>query len=147
MKKARENIEGSEREQYAELRDYLNQILLSNPGSTVYLDTTLMPDSLPLFKRVYISFEACKKGFVLGCRPFIGLDGTFLKGFYGGQLLNAIGQDTNNQIFPIAYAVVDSKTRDNWKWFLENLHNDLGNYKVHGWNFISDQQKGLIPAM
>ncbi|XP_052114080.1 uncharacterized protein LOC127745429 [Arachis duranensis] len=78
MKKARENIEGSEREQYAELRDYLNQILLSNPGSTVHLDTTPMPDSLPLFKRVYISFEACKKDFVLGCRPFIGLDGTFL---------------------------------------------------------------------
>ncbi|XP_025684790.1 uncharacterized protein [Arachis hypogaea] len=147
MKRARENIEGSEREQYTELRDYLNQILLSNPGSTVNLDTTPMPDSLPLLKRVYISFEACKKGFVLGCRPFIGLDGTFLKGFYGGQLLTAIGQDVNNQIFSIAYVVVDSETRDNWKWFLEHLHNDLGNYKVHGWNFISDQQKGLIPAM
>ena len=47
-----------------------------------------------------------------GCRPFIGLSGTFLKGFYGGQLLTAISQDANNQIFPIAYAVVDSKTRD-----------------------------------
>nr|XP_025692818.1 uncharacterized protein LOC112795074 [Arachis hypogaea] len=147
MKKARKKIEGLEREQYAELRDYLNQILLSNPGSTVHLDTTPMPDSLPLFKRVYISFEACKKGFVLGCRPFIGLDGTFLKGFYGGQLLTAIGQYANNQIFSIAYAVVDLETRDNWKWFLEHLHNDLGNYKVHDWNFISDQQKGLIPAM
>ncbi|RYR40011.1 hypothetical protein Ahy_A09g045669 [Arachis hypogaea] len=102
-------IEGSEREQYAELRDYLNQILLSNSGSTVHLDTTPMPNLLPLFKRVYISFEACKKG----CRPFIGLDGTFLKGLYEGQLLTAIGQDANNQIFPIAYAVVDSKIRDN----------------------------------
>ncbi|XP_057733955.1 uncharacterized protein LOC130949176 [Arachis stenosperma] len=140
MKKARKNIEGSEREKYAELRDYLNQILLSNLGSTVHLDTILMPDSLPLFKRVYISFEACKKGFVLGCRPFIGLDGTFLKGFYGGQLLTAIGQDANNQIFPIAYAVM-LETRDNWKWFLDHLNNDLGNYMVHGWNFISDQQR------
>ncbi|RYR33532.1 hypothetical protein Ahy_A10g048145 isoform B [Arachis hypogaea] len=60
MKKARKNIE----------------------GSTVPLDTTPMPNSLPLFKRVYLSFKACKKGFVLGHKPFIGLDGTFLKGFY-----------------------------------------------------------------
>ncbi|MED6126827.1 hypothetical protein PIB30_116841 [Stylosanthes scabra] len=125
----------------------MKQLLLSNPGTTIDLDVTEMPDSVPLFRRLYICFEACRKGFVLGCRPFIGLDGTFLKGFYDGQLLTAIGQDANNQIFPIAYAVVDSETKDNWKWFLENLHADLGNYRVHGWNFISDQQKGLIPAM
>ncbi|XP_016185811.1 uncharacterized protein LOC107627495 [Arachis ipaensis] len=147
MKKARENIEGSEREQYAELRDYILALLIANPGATIDMDTTPMPDSLPIFKRLYICFDACKKGFIQGCRPFIGLDGTFLKGYYGGQLLTAVGQDANNQIFPIAYAVVDSETRDNWRWFLELLHRDLGNYRVHGWNFMSDQYKGLIPAM
>ncbi|XP_025647251.1 uncharacterized protein [Arachis hypogaea] len=147
MKKARENIEGSEREQYAELRDYILAMLTANRGATIDMDTTLMPDSLPLFKRLYICFDACKKSFIQGCRPFIGLDGTFLKGYYGGQLLTAVGQDANNQIFPIAYAVVDSETRDNWRWFLELLHHDLKNYRVHGWNFMSDQQKGLILAM
>ncbi|XP_072076472.1 uncharacterized protein [Arachis hypogaea] len=135
MKKARENIEGSEREQYAELRDYILGLLTANPGATIDMDTTPMPDSLPIFKRLYICFDACKKGFIQGCRPFIGLDGTFLKGYYGGQLLTVVGQDANNQIFPIAYAVVDSETRDNWRWFLELLHRDLGNYR------------GLIPAM
>ncbi|XP_072058061.1 uncharacterized protein [Arachis hypogaea] len=29
----------------------------------------------------------------------------------------------------------------------ELLHEDLGDYKTHGWNFISDMQKGLLPAM
>ncbi|XP_072062329.1 uncharacterized protein [Arachis hypogaea] len=147
MKKARENIEGSEREQYAELRDYILALLTANPGATINMDTTPMPDSLPIFKRLYICFDACKKGFIQGCRPFIGLDGTFLKGYYGGQLLTTVEQDANNQIFPIAYAVIDSEIRDNWRWFLELLHRDLGNYRVHGWKFMSDQQKGLIPAM
>ncbi|XP_016199549.1 uncharacterized protein LOC107640549 [Arachis ipaensis] len=115
MKKARENIEGSEREQYAKLRDYILTLLTANPGATIDMDTTLVLNSLPIFKRLYICFDACKKGFIQGCRPFIGLDGTFLKGYYGGQLLTAVGQDANNQIFPIAYAVVDSETRDNWR--------------------------------
>ena len=41
----------------------------------------------------------------------------------------------------VAYAVVDSKTKDNWKWFLTLLEEDLGDHTVYGWNFISDQQK------
>ncbi|KAK2437560.1 hypothetical protein QL285_022434 [Trifolium repens] len=36
---------------------------------------------------------------------------------------------------------------DNWKWFLTLLHEDLGDYRQHGWNFMSDMQKGLIPAL
>jgi hypothetical protein len=46
-------------------------------------------------------------GFKVGCRPLIGLDGCFLKGYYGGKLLSVVGQDVNNQIFVIAYAIVD----------------------------------------
>jgi hypothetical protein len=71
----------------------------------------------------------------------IELDGCFLKGYFGGQLLSAVGQDVNNQISVIDYAIVDVKNKDNWKWFLELLHNDLGNYEQNGWNFISDMQK------
>ena len=55
--------------------------------------------------------------------------------------MTAVGQDANNHLFPIAYAIVDSETRDNWKFFLELLHEDLGDYKIHDWNFMSDQQK------
>ncbi|MED6119499.1 hypothetical protein PIB30_012406 [Stylosanthes scabra] len=43
-----ENIEGSEREQYAQLRDYMKQLLLSNPSTTLDLDVTQVPDSTPL---------------------------------------------------------------------------------------------------
>ncbi|XP_071688226.1 uncharacterized protein [Rutidosis leptorrhynchoides] len=40
-------------------------------------------------------------------RKVIGLDGCFLKGIAIGQLLSALGKDANNQVYPLAWAVVD----------------------------------------
>nr|XP_025635544.1 uncharacterized protein LOC112729586 [Arachis hypogaea] len=147
MAKAKERIEGSERAQYARLREYAMEILNTNPGSTVNICTTPMPNSTVLFRRIYICLDACRKGFLAGCRPFINLDVTFLRGYYGGQLLTAVSQDANNHIYPITYAIVDSETKDNWKWFLQLLQEDLGDQRNNDWTFMSDQQKGLIPAL
>ena len=51
--------------------------------------------------------------------------GVFLKGYYGGQLLYVVDQDAKNHFYMVAYVVVDSKTKDNWKWFLTHLQEDL----------------------
>lgn len=85
--------------------------------------------------------EACKAAFTYTCRPLIGLDACFLKGEYGGQLIAAVGKDGNDQIYPIAYAVVESETRDSWKWFLDLLLEDLNSILPRSYGFISDQQK------
>ncbi|RYR54837.1 hypothetical protein Ahy_A06g030100 [Arachis hypogaea] len=147
MDKAKEVIEGTEKDQYVRLRDYLNEIMKANPGSSANMGTTPQLEGLPRFRNLYICLAVCKNGFKAGCRPFIVLDGTFLKGYFGGQLLISVGQDTNNQLFPIAYGVVDAETRKNWRFFLEELHTDIADYKENGWIFMSDQQKGLIPAL
>jgi len=60
----------------------------------------------PHFQRMYNCFKACKDSF-FKCRPIIGLDGCFLKGYYGGQLLSAIGRDPNDQMMLIAFVVVE----------------------------------------
>ncbi|XP_061352398.1 uncharacterized protein LOC133297302 [Gastrolobium bilobum] len=149
LRKAKGRIEGCEKEWYAKLRDYLTEILRSNPGSICQMQVIPqpVPNSPPIFSKLYICLDACKKGFKAGCRPLIGLDGCFLKGYYGGQLLSAVGEDANKSFYVIAYAVVDSETKENWKWFLNLLQKDIGSHVVHGWYFISDQQKGLIPAL
>ncbi|KAK4390424.1 hypothetical protein Sango_2105700 [Sesamum angolense] len=49
-----------------------------------------------------------------GCRPIIGLDGCFLKIVYRGQLLVVVGRDGNDNMFPIAMAVVQVENRDTW---------------------------------
>lgn len=59
-----------------------------------------------------ICLDACKKGFLAGCRLVITVDGCHLKVGHGGQLLAVVDGDRNNDLFSIAYAVVDSKCKD-----------------------------------
>lgn len=66
---------------------------------------------------MYICYAACKESFKL-CRPIIGLDGYFLKGLCGGQILTAIRRAPNDQMMSIAFAVVEGETKDSWTWFL-----------------------------
>ncbi|XP_057434675.1 uncharacterized protein LOC130727535 [Lotus japonicus] len=128
------------------LRQYAAELLRSNPGSTVIIKSAVGVHG-PVFERIYVCFEATKTAFAKHCRPLIGLDGCFLKGLYGGQLLSAVGKDGNNQMFPIAFAVVEAETKDSWTWFLNILLHDMNSVKPQNWAFISDQQKGLVPAI
>ncbi|XP_016178006.1 uncharacterized protein LOC107620345 [Arachis ipaensis] len=49
-------------------------------------------------------------------------------------------------ILSIAYAVVEAETKDSWVWFLRHLSDDLGPHNLAKCTFMSDQQKGLLPA-
>ena len=113
LKKARKMVEGNEAEQYALLWDYAHELLKTNPGSTTKMDTIAVSDTETQFQRIYVCLPACKRGFKAGCRPLIGLDGCFLKGYYGGQLLSAVAQDANNHIYVVAYAIVTVENKDN----------------------------------
>nr|XP_012570215.1 uncharacterized protein LOC105851895 [Cicer arietinum] len=144
--RAIEMIQGAQREQYAHLREYADELRRSNPNSTVIIKCG-MSDIGPVFERIYVCLEACKAAFANTCRPLIGLDACFLKGEYGGQLIAAVGKDGNNQMIPIAYAVVEAETKDSWQWFLDLLLEDLNNVQQKQYAFISDQQKGLVPAI
>ncbi|XP_059461967.1 uncharacterized protein LOC132190960 [Corylus avellana] len=114
-------------------------ILSTNPGSSAFVHR-----DGAFFQRMYICLDACKKGFIHGCRPIICLDACHLKGDYGGQLLCAIGKDGNDDMFPIAIAVAEAETRDSWQWFIAILFEDLcGPDGGLGWTIMSDRQKGL----
>ncbi|XP_021767501.1 uncharacterized protein LOC110731889 [Chenopodium quinoa] len=141
-KKGQANIVGEYEEQYSLLPRYVAEIRRCNSGNIVKLQ---LNDHV--FERLYICFEALRKGFLAGCRPFISLDGCFLKGSFGGQLLVAVGRDGNNQMFPIAWAVVEVEKTDTWTWFLSLLADDLGTQQGAGYTFMLDQQKGLLAAV
>ena len=38
-----------------------------------------------------------------------------------GEVLAAVIQDGNNQIFPLPWGVVTVENKANWKWFIERL--------------------------
>jgi len=90
---------------------------------------------------MYIFLNALKLGWKEGLRPFIGLDGTFLKGQCKGQLLVAMAQDSQNCFYPLAWAVVDKETTRTWIWFLQLLNNSLNLKDGQTITFMSDMQK------
>ncbi|RYR16286.1 hypothetical protein Ahy_B04g073286 [Arachis hypogaea] len=97
--KARERIEGSKKAQYSLLRDYRDEILRQR---RCLIQTT--------FQREYIYLDACKIGFLGGCRLFICMDGTFLKGYYGEQLLMKWnGLDFKEALFSRAKAMTSQE--------------------------------------
>jgi len=107
---ATESVEGSFKDQYKRLYDYAHELLKTNSGSTVKLKVK-ENEGEPIFERFYTCFKACKDNF-MSCRPIIGLDGCFSKGKYRGELLTPISGDENDQILPIAYAVVEVENKD-----------------------------------
>ena len=148
--KAREYIDGAYTQQYNQLWEYCEKLRRANPGSTILIkvhtfnkgDLATEMDlvcGIPYFERLYICLEDCKKGFMAGCRPIIGLDFCHLKTKLGGQLITAVARDPNKEYFPLAYAVVEAETKESWTWFINLLLADIG--QNTRWTFISDQQK------
>lgn len=133
---------GYYKKEFEKLRDYAEEILVSNPGSTVSLLTHRVNESdHATFKAFYCCFKSCKEGLLAGCRPVLGLDGCFLKGLLKGELLAAVGRDGNNQMFPVAWAIVEVENTDSWTWFLDLLRHDVRTAHGEGWTLISDRQK------
>ncbi|KAH0771153.1 hypothetical protein KY290_015134 [Solanum tuberosum] len=142
-------IDGDINVQFSILWNYCNEIVRTNLGTSVFLKVTPneIPNKLMRFQRFYICFAACKVGFKAGCRKIVGVDGCWLKAtMYGAQLLSAVTLDGNNNIFPIAYAIVEKENKETWCWFLTYLMNDLEIEEQYLWTFMSDKQKGLLEA-
>lgn len=115
---------------------YRAELLRSNPGSSVHGRW-----KEGRFVGLYVCLGALKSAFKAGCRPLICLDGCWLKGTFGGQLLSAVGIDPNDCMFPIASATVEIESKETWVWFLEMLSSDLDIQQSIGWTFMSDRQK------
>ncbi|XP_020885239.1 uncharacterized protein LOC9314956 [Arabidopsis lyrata subsp. lyrata] len=131
-------------EQFARLRDYELQLIETNPETTIEINTTTTANGSEAFHQMYICFEALKSSWKKNCRPIIGLDGPFLKHSMKGMMLTVVGTDPNNQIFPIAWAVVDCENNPNWEWFVRKLKEDLDLGSDENLTLISNMHRGLI---
>ncbi|XP_072074398.1 uncharacterized protein [Arachis hypogaea] len=73
------------------------------------------------------------------------VDGTHLYGKYKGCLLVAVSQDGNNNIVPIAFAIVEGETSDAWHFFLSNLRQHV--VTRDGVGLISDRHESINAAV
>ena len=140
--KVLQEIMGDHVLEFGRIFDYRDEMLRTNPGSTCVVKVDDSGESGRLvFESFYICFDALKKCFLGGCRKCIGLDGCFLKGITKGQLLAAVAKDANNQMLPIAWAIVEYENKNTWTWFLKLLIADLGMGDGSNYTVISDMQK------
>ncbi|KAL6210120.1 hypothetical protein ACLB2K_021058 [Fragaria x ananassa] len=72
-------------------------------------------------------------------------DDTFLKGKYFGTMFVAACQDGENQIYPLAFGVVDSENDASWSWFLTKLRGAIG--VVENLVFIYDRHGSIAKAV
>ncbi|CAL5402006.1 unnamed protein product [Camellia sinensis] len=134
---AKEQLQGSYKEAYNQLPFFCEKMMETNPGSVA----TFATNNDSSFHRLFVSFHASLYGFQQGCRPLLFLDSTPLKSKYQGTLLAATAADGDDGVFPVAFAVVDAETDDNWCWFLLQLKSALS--VAQSITFVADREKGL----
>ncbi|KAJ6827356.1 uncharacterized protein M6B38_368445 [Iris pallida] len=134
---AEKELHGSHEEASNQLPWFCEKIMETNPGSFTIFET--MEDSK--LGRLFVSFHASLHGFEHGCRPLLFLDDISLKAVKHWKLLAANGVDGENDIFPVAFAVVEVETDENWRWFVGQLKSALPASRTI--TFVSKRRNGL----
>ncbi|CAA0827159.1 Unknown protein, partial [Striga hermonthica] len=144
---AMQDIHGVDRGSYDRLRWYSSAVRETNPGSIADCEIDSFDNK---FRRLFICFHACLVGFLTDCRPLIFLDGTLIKSKCKGCLLSAVSKDANDDLFTIAFVVVDAETDENWQWFCSKLNNGFLSSCLpvpRSFTFFTDRHSGLLKSI
>ncbi|GAA0156472.1 hypothetical protein LIER_13965 [Lithospermum erythrorhizon] len=69
-------------------------------------------------------------------------DGYLMFGAFKSQILAVVGLDGDNDISPIAWAVVEMENTQSWAWFIKLVNEDLGMDRgPNSWILMTDLQK------
>ncbi|XP_021722785.1 uncharacterized protein LOC110690267 [Chenopodium quinoa] len=141
-------LHGSIRDHYGKVGRYLEAVKRFSPNTHLDLVTYMEKNKTPMiFQRLYVCFEGVQMGWKEGCRKIICVDACFLKTFLGGQLMSAVGRDGNDQMYPIAWAVVEGENNISWEWFLKHLSNSLGLGEGDGVVIVSDEHQSILTGV
>ncbi|XP_012568750.1 uncharacterized protein [Cicer arietinum] len=125
-----EQIYGNWEESYNQLPRWLLVMQTFAPGTIIKMETILaynehgLINGMTIFHRLFWAYVPCISAFKF-CKPIVQVDGTWLYSKYKGTLLVAVAQDGNDNIIPIAYALVESETKEAWSFFLRNLRSHV----------------------
>ncbi|KAG0447865.1 hypothetical protein HPP92_028134 [Vanilla planifolia] len=139
-------VHGTFEDGYRLLPAYCEQIRKTNPGSIAQAYAIGQENC---FHRLFVSYRASIYGFLHACRPLLELDRAHLKGKYLGALLCASAVDADGAVYPLAFAIVDVESDDNWMWFLSELRKLLGvnTDKMPVLTILSERHNGLVEAV
>jgi hypothetical protein len=58
-------------------------------------------------------------------RPIVSVDATFLTGKYKSTLMVAVGMTAENQLLPLAFALVEGENNESWSWFFHLVRKEV----------------------
>ena len=102
-------------------------------------------NSTVMFHRLFWIFQPCIEA-VVHLKAIIQVNETFLYGKYKGTLLVTTSQDGNQNVVPIAFALVEGENEQSWSWFLHNLRRRVVKDR-QGLCLISDRHVRIIAAV
>jgi hypothetical protein len=131
---------------------YLNKFVALNPGSVARFQC----DEKKHIERIFLCPGLMQQS-LRYVRPVISLDAAHLRSKWEGVLYVASVKSGCDDIYPVAFALMKgNENHSGWQWFLEQLRSSIDllvmehprtrvQYKY--FSFVSDRQKGLIPAL
>lgn len=143
--KAHQELHGSMQSHYKKVGRYIAALKAASPGTVLDLvvDSSKKTNP-PIFQRLFTCFEGLVQGWKDGCRRIICVDAAFLKTFLGGQILSAVGRDPNEQMFPLAWAVVEGENNSSWEWFFSHIQACLQLGDGSGVAIVSDEHQVFL---
>ena len=141
LKRAREFAFGEDNESFQQIPALLERMMMSDPTTYYHLEAK---DGS--FHRLFIAPGPTAEAFRY-CRRFIALDGTYWRNRWDLRLLLAVARDGEDEILPLAWAIVPSESEDNWRFFLKHFKAAFREVDDETVLAVSDRAKGLEPAM
>ena len=115
---------GGWKESYNLLKPLLRAIQITNPGTKYVVKSEHIDGARRLFKRAAWAFGPCIQGFQY-VHPVVTVDAASLSGRYKGRLITCCAFDAENQLFPLAFGLVEKEDNDNWGWFMQWLRTEV----------------------
>ncbi|WVZ82102.1 hypothetical protein U9M48_029404 [Paspalum notatum var. saurae] len=125
----------------------LEGIVCSNSGSFIDIKDTEVVGckDFRVLHSIFWALAQCIHAFHY-CRPVLCVKGTPLCGRYQGVLLTALALDANDCQIPVAFAIVESETKETWLWFLRNMKQAVVRERA-GVCIIHDCKVELVSAL
>ncbi|KAL0340433.1 UNVERIFIED_CONTAM: hypothetical protein Sradi_4560100 [Sesamum radiatum] len=122
LRMAREIIYGTWESSVRMLPKYMGALQKWNKETIVEWEHKIFQPSSGAYviKYVFWAFKPCIEGFQF-CRRVITVDEIHFYTKYKHKMLIAATMDGNQQVLPLAFAIVDEGSTLSWKWFLQML--------------------------
>lgn len=108
---------GSDAQSYGLLKSLSESIVINGGVSSLLHEDSSQG---PVFRSFFAAPGGCRQAYS-HTKRLVALDGTFLKGRFGGTLYIAVTIDAQGELLPLAWAVSGEESIDNWSWFMRML--------------------------